>query len=225
MTAGEALTMIPYLRTLSAADRERLAPHCSFRTLQRGASLFNEGAAAAGVFLIVKGRIKLVRSSRSGREQILHEEGAGVTLAEVPTFDGRGYVASAIAVEDALIFFVPRRPLLEALKGSPASALEVLHILASRVRTMASLVEDLALRGVTERVAAYLCREAERTGGEVVELRVSRDELATHVGTVREQASRALSELQAAGLIQVKARKIVIVEQAALRLLGGVTRQ
>ena len=90
---------------------------------------------------------------------------------------------------------------------------------------MASLVEDLALRGVTERVAAYLCREAERTGGEVVELRVSRDELATHVGTVREQASRALSELQAAGLIQVKARKIIIVEQAALRLLGGLTRQ
>lgn len=225
MTAGEALCRIPYLRTLPAGERERLAPHCSFKTLERGASLFTKGDAPAGVFLIVKGRIKLVRSSRSGREQILHEEGAGVTLAEVPTFDGRGYVASAIAVEDALIFFVPRRPLLAALRRSPASALEVLHILASRVRTLASLVEDLAFRGVTERIAAYLCREAERTGGEVVELRVSRDELATHVGTVREQASRALSELQAAGLIEVKARKIVIVEQSALRLLGGVTRQ
>ena len=225
MTAGEALSRIPYLRTLPAGERERLAPHCRFKTLERGASLFTKGDAPAGVFLIVKGRIKLVRSSRSGREQILHEEGAGVTLAEVPTFDGRGYVASAIAVEDALIFFVPRRPLLAALRRSPESALEVLHILASRVRTLASLVEDLAFRGVTERIAAYLCREAERTGGEVVELRVSRDELATHVGTVREQASRALSELQAAGLIEVKARKIVIVEQSALRLLGGVARQ
>ena len=214
--------MIPYLRTLPAAERDGLAKHCSFRTLERGASVFTEGDPPEGVFLIVVGRIKLVRSSSKGREQILHEEGAGVTLAEVPVFDGRGYVGSAVAVEEALVFFVPRSPLLKALKHSPGSALEVIHILASRVRTLAGVVEDLSLRGVTERLAAYLCREAERAGGEVVELRVTRDELATHLGTVREQASRALSELNAAGLIEIKGRRIVIVQPAALRRRGSL---
>lgn len=221
MTAVESLTRIPYLRTLPAGERESLARHCSFRTLERGACLFSEGDEPAGVFLIVKGRIKLLRSSRDGREQILHEEGAGVTLAEVPVFDGGGYVGSAVAVEDAVVLFVPRSPLLRVLKRSPVSALEVIHILAARVRTLAGVVEDLSLRGVTERVAAYLCREAERAGGDVLELRVTRDELATHVGTVREQASRALSQLKAAGLIEVKARRIVIVDIDALRLMAG----
>jgi CRP/FNR family transcriptional regulator len=74
---------------------------------------------------------------------------------------------------------------------------------------------------VTERVAAYLCRQAAQAGGDTLELRVTRDELATHVGTVREQASRALAQLKAAGLIDVKARTIVIVEPDALRLMGG----
>ena len=221
MTAGEALTRIPYLRTLPAAERQSLARHCRFRTLERGASLFTEGDPPASVFLIVEGRIKLLRSSSHGREQILHEEGAGATLAEVPVFDGRGYVGSAIAVEEAAVFFVPRSPLLKALKHSPVSALEVIHILASRVRTLAGVVEDLSLRGVTERLAAYLCREAARAGGETVELRVTRDELATHVGTVREQASRALSELKAAGLIDVKGRRIVIVQPDALGRMAG----
>jgi len=225
MTAGEALTRIPYLRTLPAAERQSLGRHCRFRTLERGASLFTEGDPPAGVFLIVEGRIKLLRSSSHGREQILHEEGAGATLAEVPVFDGRGYVGSAIAVEEAVVFFVPRSPLLKALKRCPGSALEVIHILALRVRTLAGVVEDLSLRGVRERLAAYLCREAARAGGETVELRVTRDELATHVGTVREQASRALSELKAAGLIDVKGRRIVIVQPDALgRMAGAVPR-
>lgn len=218
MTPGEALTRIPYLRTLPAADRATLARHCTFRTLERGACLFTEGDPPAGVFLILEGKIKLLRSSKDGREQILHEEGAGVTLAEVPVFDGGGYVGSAIAVEDALVLFVPRSPLLEALTSSPASALEVIHILASRVRRLAGVIEDLSLRGVTDRVAAYLCREAERTGGDLFELHVTRDELATHVGTVREQASRALSQLKAAGLIDVKGRRILIVDRDGLRL-------
>ena len=225
MTASDALARIPYLRALPAAEREALARHCAFQSLERGACVFREGEAPAGVFLILEGRIKLLRSSEDGREQILHEEGPGVTLGEVPVFDGGGYVGSAIAVEAAHVLFVPRAPLLEALTRSPASALDVIHVLASRVRKFAGVVEDLALRGVTERVASYLCREIERAGGDTLELRITRDELATHVGTVREQASRALSQLKAAGVIDVQARRIVILDPAALRRLAGTPVQ
>ena len=160
-----------------------------------------------------------------GREQVLHEEGPGVTLAEVPVFDGGGYVGSAVAVEAALVLFVPRSPLLDVLKRTPASALGVIHVLASRVRKLAAVVEDLSLRGVTARVASYLCREIERAGGDTLQLRITRDELAAHVGTVREQASRALSQLRADGLIEVRGRTVVILEPEALRLLAGAVVQ
>ncbi|MDQ3169883.1 MAG: Crp/Fnr family transcriptional regulator [Acidobacteriota bacterium] len=221
MTAADALAKIPYLRALPSAAREDLARQCVFQTIERGGSLFREGDAPTGVFLILEGRIKLLRSSADGREQVLHEEGPGATLAEVPAFDGDGFVGSAIAVEDARLFFVPRAPLLAALETSPASSLDVIRVLAARVRKLAGVVEDLSLRGVTERVAAYLWREIERAGGDTLELRITRDELATHVGTVREQASRAISRLKAAGVIEVRGRTLVVLDPAALKSAAG----
>lgn len=216
MTAADALDRIPYLRNLPQAERAALAARCTFTSVARGAAVFTEGDAPAGVFLIVSGRIKLLRGSSDGREQVLHEEGPGVTLAEVPVFDGSGYVGSAVAVEDSRVFFVPREPLLEALGRSPGSALAVIHVLAGRVRKLAAVVEDLALRDVTERVAAYLARESARTGSHTIELPPTREELAAHVGTVREQVSRALSDLKAAGVIDVKGRTVVILQPGKL---------
>ena len=221
MTAAEALQRIPYLRNLPDAERSGLAASCEFRQIARGARVFAEGDPPAGVFLIVGGRIKLLRSSKHGREQVLHEEGPGSTLAEVPVFDGHGYVGSAVAVEDSLLFFVPRGPLFTALARSPASAVHVIRILAARVRTLAALVEDLSLRPVMERIAAYLCREADRHGDHTFALTVTRDELATHVGTVREEASRVLSRLKAAGVIDVSGRRITIREPRTLRSMAG----
>lgn len=79
VTADRALRQIPYLRNLPAPEREALIGACEFKQVPRGASLFSEGDQATGIFLILTGRIRLVRSSADGREQVLHEEGPGST--------------------------------------------------------------------------------------------------------------------------------------------------
>ena len=219
--AEQALAQISYLGSMPSAERTALARVCEIRTVPRGRSLFAEGDPAQGIFLIVSGRIKLVRASREGREQVLHEEGPGVTLAEVPVFDGGGYVGSAVAVEDARVLCVPKRALLRALDKCPGSALEVIRILAGRLRTLAGVVEDLSLRGVTERVAAYLLRKMALAGSHSFRLPETRDELAAHVGTVREQAARALSQLRAAGAIEVRGRNVHVVDRDRLQLIAG----
>ncbi|MCA1559253.1 MAG: hypothetical protein LC753_05505 [Acidobacteria bacterium] len=86
-----------------------------------------------------------------------------MTLGEVPVFDGEGYVGSAVAAEDATVLFVPRAALLDSLRRNPASASEVIRILARRVGTFAALVEDLSLRDVPQRTAGYLLREVRVT--------------------------------------------------------------
>ena len=219
--AEDALQQIPYLRSLPAVERTSLARVSRIRKLSRGAFLFVEGDAPQGIFLILTGRIKLVRTSDEGREQVLHEEGAGVTLAEVPVFDGGGYVGSAIAVEDAEVLCVPKDALLPALDRCPGSALAVIRILAARIRKLAAVVEDLSLRAVTERIAAYLLRETTVAVSDRILLPATRDELAAHVGTVREQASRALSELRAAGVIEIDGREVRVTDRERLRLFAG----
>jgi CRP-like cAMP-binding protein len=213
----DAIGRIPYLRNLSRADREALARVCEIRRVPDGARLFSEGVEPKGIFLILDGRVRLVRSSSNGREQVLHEEGAGATLGEVPVFDGAGYVASAVAVGDVTVCFVPRPALLDVLERNPASASAVIQVLAARLRKFAALVEDLSLRAVGERLAEFLVREAEASGAGELQLPPTRDQLAAHLGTVREQVSRALSDLKREGIIMVDGRRVRILDVERLK--------
>ena len=94
---ASGLAAIPYLASLSARERTDLGRRCRVRAFDKGAVVFSEGEAATGVWVVLAGRVRLMRSSPRGREQVLHTESAGATLAEVPLFDGGGYVATAIA--------------------------------------------------------------------------------------------------------------------------------
>lgn len=218
--AEAGLAAIPYLRGLPPAELRRLAGVCRVRRLAKGAQAFAEGEPAAGLFVVLSGRMKLVRRSASGREQTLHREGPGATLGEVSVFDGLGYVASAIAAADAALLFVPRAPLLAALERHPASATLVIGILALRVRRFAALAEGLSLRGVAGRLAAYLLAEVERAGESSFVLSETGEELAAEIGTVREQVSRALSRLARQGVIRRQGRRVTVVDAGRLRSLA-----
>src|SRR5213594_1415757 len=100
--ASEGLAAIPYLASLSTRERTDLARRCRVRAFEKGAIVFSEGQAATGVWVVLGGRVRLARSSPRGREQALHTESVGATLAEVPLFDGGGYVATAVAEDVAL---------------------------------------------------------------------------------------------------------------------------
>lgn len=214
---GDAIGKISYLSLLPPAERDWLARDCEIRYVARGARAFGEGDTPSGIFLILDGRVKIMRSRPDGREQVLHQDGPGATLGEVPVFDGGGYVGSAVAVDDATLLFVPRLPLLTVLGRNPTSSAELIRILANRVRHFAALIEDLSMRTVPARLAGYLLRERARTGGTTVDLPDTRDDLAAHIGTVREQASRALSQLKREGIIDVDRQRLRILDPARLR--------
>ena len=219
-----ALEKIPYVRALRDEDRRSLAAQCVVTRLVKGERAFEEGHTPVGVFLILAGRMHLVRSAASGREQILHEEGPGATLGEVPVFDGEGCVGSAVAADDSLLLLVPRRLLLECIERTPASAASVIRVLARRVRKFAALVEDLSLRDVPERTARYLLRESNLADDAALVLPDTRDVLAARLGTVREQVSRTLSQFKRDGLIEVEGRRVRILDRARLRRLAGEHR-
>jgi CRP-like cAMP-binding protein len=214
-TTLAALRAIPYLAGVPEADVMTVARQSTLRRARRGDTIFEEGEAAAGVFVVLEGRVKLVRASAAGREQILHAEGPGATLAEVPAFDGGGYVASAVAEDDARLLFVPRSALLDLCRRRPDVALGVIRVLAGRLRRFAGLIEDLALRDVTARVARLLLEVAARDGSVV--LPGTRDDVASRLGTVRELVSRSLARLIAAGAIERRGRRLRVRDAARLR--------
>jgi CRP/FNR family transcriptional regulator len=207
---------------LEPADQEALAKRTIEHKLSRGETLFLGGESASGLYVVVEGAIRAYRVSADGREQVIHVERAGATLAEIPVFDGGPYPSSTAAEEDSVLLLIRREDVLRLCLERPRISLAALRLLASRMRNCAALVERLSLRDVDRRVAQLLLQEAADYGkrsGDVLEfhLALTHQQIGSRVGSVREVVSRAIMRLQQSGLIRVDGRKIIISSEQALR--------
>jgi CRP/FNR family transcriptional regulator len=198
-----------------------LAERAIERHLGRDEVLFIKGEEARGLFVIVTGALRAVRDGIDGREQVIHVERAGATIAELPVFDDKPYPSTVIAEEEAVVLFLDKRDVRKLCLEHPQIALCALRLLAGRLRKCAELVETLSLREVDQRLARWLLNEAKSRGTRTNEqleitLRLTHQQVASRIGSVREVVSRALSRLQQNGLIKVEGRSITIPDEKAL---------
>jgi CRP/FNR family transcriptional regulator len=222
------LARVPYFRVLPARPRAALARRLRTVGFAAGQRVFEEGVPCEGLWIVVAGRVKVFRTSAGGREQVLHVEGPGATLGEVPLFDRGGYVASATAQTAARLLWVPRREIDALCRRHPAVALAIITTLARRVRAFAGLAGDLTLRPVRARLARLLLDEARRAGRRTPEgvdlaLPGTREEIAARIGTVREPLSRALAALGREGVVTVRGRRLLVRDTKALEDATGAS--
>jgi len=194
--------------------------------LARGEILFTAGEEARGLFVIVEGALRAFRESVDGREQVIHVERAGATIAEVPMFDDGAYPSTVAAEEDSIVLFIDKRDVRNLCLSHPSIALAALKLLAGRLRRCAELVEALSLHEVDQRLARLLLSEGRTRGrrvnnGVVFELLLTNQQIAARIGTVREVVSRALSRLQQNELIEVSGRVVTILDEEPLKAFAG----
>jgi len=221
-----ALKRTAMFGALSDTDLRALAERASERRLARGEILFFEGDEGGGLYVIAEGSVRAFRESLEGREQVIHVETAGATIAEVPVFDDGLYPSTVAGEEDSLLLFINKRDVRRLCLDHPQIALAALNVLATRVRRTAALVEQLSLFEVDQRLARLLLAEArargKREGARVtVELILTNQQIAARIGSVREVVSRALNRLQQNGLIAVEGRRITIPDEAVLQSYAG----
>lgn len=210
-----ALRRVPFLRELDTHSLGELAGASRVMTVAKGEDLFLEGDACRGMFLLLSGTMKVYRAAASGREQIIALESAGGVIAELPLLDGQAYPASCAAMEESRLLLVPRAAFEEMLRRKPELALGVLRVLGERLRHLVTLVDELSLLEVPQRLAKYLLDLRDRRGAEFA-LSLSNQEIASRLGTVREIVSRNLHRLEQQGAIAIDGRKIRILDEQAL---------
>jgi CRP-like cAMP-binding protein len=206
---------------LEEKELRALAERAMERMLARDEVLFVAGDEALGLYVIVEGSVRAFRESLDGREQVIHVERAGATIAELPVFDDQPYPSSVAAVEDSRLLFIDKRDVRRLCLDHPRIGLAALKMLAGRLRRCAELVETLSLHEVDHRLARFLLADARLRGrrasaGITVELDLTNHQIATRIGSVREVVSRALNRLQQSGLIDVDGRRVTIPDEAAL---------
>ena len=210
---------------LNEPELTALAECAIERRLKRDEILFLAGDEAAGLFVIVEGSLRAFREGVDGREQVIHVERAGATIAELPVFDDKPYPSTVAAEEETTVLFLARREVKSLCLAHPEIALAALKLLAGRLRKCAELVEALSLREVDQRLARWVLAEArargKRTGkGLELALALTNQQIAARIGSVREVVSRALSRLQQNNLIAVEGRRIIINNEHALEVFA-----
>ena len=167
------------------------------RRLEAGQALFRQGDATFGIFVVLKGRLGLVRHTSEGREVAVHVATVGESFAEAALFSDV-YHCDAVAAVPSRVAVLPKQAVLKAFAADPAAALGFTARLARQVQTLRSRLENRNLRSANERVHHFLLLSAK--AGEVRFERPLRD-VAAEVGLSHEAFYRALAALARQGHI------------------------
>lgn len=210
-----ALARTELLQGLNAAALGIIASRGIVRPAQADETLWLAGAEPQGLAIVLSGEVRVVQSSR-GRLRVLHTEGAGGTLGEVPLFGGGRYPASAIASRSASLLIVPKAVLFDAIRADPALAFRLLERVARRLRHVLERFEHAQSQNVTGRLAQYLLTRYAAAGANPVSLGATQQNVAEEIGTVREVVVRALRELRERGLVTPSGRGRYCLDVAGL---------
>jgi len=215
--AGALWRQTAILQSAPAAAIQTLARGATHHTHLRNEVIFLEGEPTAGLFLVATGVVKICRHSKDGREHILHFIGQGETFNDVAVMDGGPNPATAVAHTDIVVWRIAREDLHAVVMRDPALAWAMVENLARRARLLVSTVQDLAMRNVRGRLARLLLEQAEASARGMSPTPLTQEEMAHHLGTVREVIGRTLRSLAADGLIAIERQQIVVVDRERLR--------
>ena len=221
MPLTHKLDSVPLFARLSEESRRRVTSGAVERTYPPGATLFRAGEMPAGIYIVLSGRVRVFRS-RDGRHYVVHTEGPGGTLAEVPFFEGGQLPATAEAIEQSRCLILNRDALHAALRDDPAVAALFLRRLAIRIRQLVDRLDSATLLSVHARLAAYLLARSALSGELPFNLGMTQADLADELGTVREVVVRGLAHFRRTGAIRSAGRgRYVITDPNALHTMTG----
>lgn len=207
------LPQIHLFRGVAAEELLSLTTACRIIRLARGEDLFTQGSPAKAFYIVVYGKVMVYRLSKDGREQPIHFHNERDVVAEAAVFDQKIFPSSCRAQEETLIVELPRDRYIELIYKRPEIALKLLAAYSMRLREFVHQVEMLSLDDVRVRLLKYLEKHCENIDGtSVVNLRLSKRELASLLGTVPETLSRNLKKLKEEGVIEEEEKRIVILD-------------
>ncbi|WP_372474745.1 Crp/Fnr family transcriptional regulator [Capnocytophaga sp. ARDL2] len=207
------------LRALTREDLLQLSKCKESYLVRKGETIFEEGHALKGIYCIKNGVCKLVKMNAQGKNVILKLTKGGDLLGQNAIFSNENSHLSAIAIEDMSVCFIPKTDLLKFFESNPRFSMEMTKELCNQLKSAEDFAISHTHKTVKERLANTLLEMKNIKGYDregFISLQLSRDDIASYVGTATESCIRLLSELKKEGVIELSGKKIKIIDEKKL---------
>ncbi|MBL7891152.1 MAG: Crp/Fnr family transcriptional regulator [Bacteroidia bacterium] len=193
--------------------------------IKKGKLIYREGSYSKGAYILRKGKVKIYQTNKDGKEQIAYIYRKGEIMGYRPILCEELHPVSAVALEDCVVSFIPRKYFLNALDESPILARRLLTNLSHEFTVWINKLTLFAQQPVRERVALSLLIINEKYKKEgranlTVVINLSREDLANYVGTTIETLVRILRYLKNEKIIATSGRRITVLKPKELEKIA-----
>ena len=209
---------ITLFQNLSEKDYDFLSSNTTEESFKRDEVIFTSGTPSKKLYLLLSGQVKLYNiRNGSDKEEIVCLINPFGYFCLAPLLSREISHINAKALEDCEVLAIPRTIIEQLVDQSHAFSKNVIRALAGKECDLCEQICDLSLTSPKERLAKYLLEQSQLAGKPSFRLSIRQNELASHLGTVRENLSRNLAALKKAHIIEMKEGTIKILDELELK--------
>jgi CRP-like cAMP-binding protein len=220
------LNKIDLFKNLSDEDFKELEPYLTTTLYKKKDDIFTEGDAPEWFYIVATGKIKITKISHDGKEIILEIISPNDIFGGVAVLRNFPYPANAVAMEDSEVVKISRKNLMRLVDRFPNLMYLIALQLGDRMKSSYDSLKNIALDRVEARIAALLLKLSNKVGletdeGLVIDMRLTKQDVADMVGTTVETSIRTFSKFKKQGLVADADGKIIIKDRKGLSELSS----
>jgi len=211
------------LKALSKDELMRISNCKTSKFVSKGEVIFKEGEKLNGIFCVRDGICKVSKLSENGKDHIVKLLKKGDILGQRSLINNESTNLSAVAVNDMELCFIPKDEIMNDLRKNPNFSIEMMREMAQKIRETDNMLIDFAQKSVKQRLANTILflRETFKEDAEgYVDIVLTREEIASVIGTATESAIRLLSEFKKKNLIEFSGKKLKITDEKELEKIS-----
>lgn len=213
------LNMVDIFRGLSRAEMQEMDRTTTMSTCRRGKIFYQAEDSSEVLFILKKGRVQLYRLTPDGRKLVVADIGAGSIFGEMAVIGQGMHNTFAEAIDDCLLCVMSHRDVERLILSKPPVAMQVMNVLAQRLRRAEVRLEDMAFKSVSGRLASLLLTLSEEQGTQIYGY--THQDLAEAVGSYRETVTLTLNDFKSQNLIGIGRKRIDILDPAGLKMAAA----
>ena len=209
--------------TREELDQLNYEKSCAF--YKRGEIIYNEGSRISGFYCIHSGIVKVYKTGIDGKEQIIRFAKPGEIIGYRSILSNELACTTSKIIEDSILCYISSDILVSLVKNNGNFSMEIMKLTCKELGEANAYITDIAQKTVRERLAEVLIHLKDSFGldeNNVLQISLTREELANIVGTATESVIRLLSEFKNDKLIELNGRKIKILDIKTLTKIGSL---